>query len=939
MPSRDPTTPEGAGTVAPSVTPRPLEVPSVTSGTLIGRYVVIDRVGSGGMGTVYSAYDTQLARRVAIKVLHAEAQTGDAQERLLREAQAMARLAHRNVVAVHDVGTFGSGVFVAMEFIDGQDLRDWLGDGRPWREGLAVLKEAGRGLAAAHAAGIVHRDFKPENVLIGQGGRVVVADFGIARSLAPSAPGDESGPTLPSGPASAPSSQPARARAAVETTSSETLPTASMSPGTPLTEVGAMIGTVGYMSPERAFEDRDDPRTDQFSFGVTLYRALYGQAPFAHADLHSYLDALLAPPRPPPAGARVPSWIHDVVRRALSYEAGARFESMTELLAALERDPTRRRRAWILGACAIALAGVGGAAFLRHQRAVRDECGEGNAIIAATWNPAVRANLEASIAATGVSRADEVAARTTRALERWSGDWSLAHREALEATLLRGEQGISVMDDRVACLEAARQELASLVAILSRADAKVARHAVAAAYDLPRPRACLDRNVVRAGLGLPDAPEARARVRALRSRVADVIQLDAATKYDDAVAAANPAIAEARAIPHRRSEAQLLMALGHAQLQLGDPQAATATWEAGFAAAEAAGDDSLAAIIAARIAFEMDDLLLKPREGERWLAIARGILEREGGVDERAASMVLQGEIAALSAGGQQDRAIALHDRLIDLFIRMYGPIHPRVAAVINNKAVDLYDLGRQELAVAEYRRSIAMQEELYGPDAPTLAADWNNLGASLTLLGRYVEARAALDRSLALVGPIDLHNANAVVTFASMALLDNRVGRVDEALADTDEGIAIVNATGDNAILYLPSLLVERGRALLAKKDAPSAQAACARALHLQEERDAVKPEQVYEDDSLTCLGEAETALGRSDEAIAHLERGLTLTKRDAPTDLALARFALAKALRAARREPERARVLATQALADLRAANGMERFAIVVAGWLAGK
>ena len=689
---------EASGAAWGQTEPRPPEAAfTLATGTLIGRYVVIDRVGAGGMGTVYAAYDTQLARRVAIKVLRAEAAMVDAQARLLREAQAMARLTHPNVLAVHDVGTFGNGVFIAMEFIDGQNLRAWLREGHPWREALAALKEAGRGLAAAHAAGIVHRDFKPENVLIGRDGRVVVADFGIARALGPSAsgdgslPGNGSGP--PSGPPPAVSGEPG---SVAEARTGESLQPVSAPLETPLTETGAMIGTVGYMAPERAFEGRDDARTDQFSFGVTLYRALYGQPPFVYSSLQSYLKALLDPPRPPPAGTQVPSWIHDVVRRALSYDASERFGSMTDLLAALERDPTRRRRAWVLGASAVVLAAVGGAATVHHQRVVRDECRAGEKIIADSFNPAVRANVEATLRGVHVAQASDIAARTMRVLDQWSSDWAQAHREALEATRLRGEQSVAVMTDRVACLEAAREEMTSLVAILSRADDAVAKHAVSAAYDLPRPRACLGRNVTSASVGLPDDPTARTRVLALRRKVAEVKELDAATKYDEAIAVATPALAEARAIPHRRSEAQLLVALGDAQRQLGDPRARDRD-----VARRPRGVRGRRGRLAVGRARGEGRLRARRRDGEtprrarRWLALARGIFEREGGDDERAEAELLESELAVVSAEGHPEQTIALRDRLLALLIRMYGPKHPRVAAAINNEACDLYSLGR----------------------------------------------------------------------------------------------------------------------------------------------------------------------------------------------------------------------------------------------------
>ncbi len=161
-------------------------------GVAVGRYVVLDRIGAGGMGVVYAAYDPELDRRVALKLLRPDRFGGDAGRlRLLREAQALARLTHPNVVAVYDVGTFGDRVFVAMELVEGETLRQWLRaeprSPRPWREVLERFLPAGRGLAAAHAAGLVHRDFKPENVLLGRDGRARVVDFGLAKALADAA--------------------------------------------------------------------------------------------------------------------------------------------------------------------------------------------------------------------------------------------------------------------------------------------------------------------------------------------------------------------------------------------------------------------------------------------------------------------------------------------------------------------------------------------------------------------------------------------------------------------------------------------------------------------------------------------------------------------------------------------------------------------------------
>jgi len=228
-------------------------------GTLVGRYVVLDVVGEGGMGVVYSAFDPELDRKVAIKLLQAKpgGSTGE-QAWLVREAQALARLSHPNVVAVHDVGTLpGDRVFIAMELVDGVTLRAWLKTPRSWREVLPIMRAAGAGLAAAHAAGLVHRDFKPDNVIVGNDGRVRVMDFGLARAQL-------DGPAMRSSDVAIDSRSPLSDK---------------------LTIAGTVVGTPAYMAPEVYQGDAADARTDQFAFGIALYEALYRTRPYEKLDL------------------------------------------------------------------------------------------------------------------------------------------------------------------------------------------------------------------------------------------------------------------------------------------------------------------------------------------------------------------------------------------------------------------------------------------------------------------------------------------------------------------------------------------------------------------------------------------------------------------------------------------------------------------------------
>jgi tetratricopeptide (TPR) repeat protein/predicted Ser/Thr protein kinase len=902
----------------------------LAKGTSVGRYVIVDWLGAGGMGSVYVAYDTELARRVAVKILRRSSDGTDGRARMLREAQAMARLSHPNVVAVFDVGTFEDRVFLAMEYVEGTTLSETLRENPPWRDALALLKAAGRGLAAAHSAGIVHRDFKPANVLLGKDGRVVVADFGIARA--------HEGGESPTSPGPAATSHPRDA--VLPATPSNKVDAARLSSAglppslsTPLTEADAVLGTTGYISPERAIKHRDDARSDQFSFCVTLYRALYARSPFPHTDFETYRRALLSPALPAPPGTPVPRWVHAVIARGLSLEPLDRFSSMAELLDALDRDPSRRRKRWLAAAGAVGVVSAVAFGAAARRQAIVARCHAGESLIAATWDAERREQVGAGIATTGVPFAQDFAARTQRLLDKYAADWAGTYREASEATLIRGDENAVTLQRRLGCLDAAREEFGALVTLLSRADGVIAEHALSAVYGLRSPRACLERAALLSTTISADAPSERSA--AIVHAVAEAQALSLASKCEEAATVAARTLPDARALPRPHSVADLLKVIADCTNQTQDAKAARERYEEVLGAAEAAGDDSLAANVAASIAFGLSNSLGDQPAAERWLGIAKGIRAREG-EDERADADILEAEQTVLSAGGHPDRSLALSDRLIPLLERIYGASHPKLAAAINNRACDLGAVGKQGLAVKEFRRSIAMQELLYGPNLVALSVDYNNVGSTLTELGRYDEAREAIVHALALAAPLGPSNPRNVVPLASLAVLSDRVGDWDETLRTADRGIAIVEATEGAETHYLPCLLVERGRALLARGAPEEARRSCQRALREQENEGIIGPDKIYQDDALACLGAAELGLGRTNEALTHLERSVSFTTRQVPADLARARFTLARALVAAKREPDRARTLAETARDELRKTPGGEREASEVARWI---
>jgi eukaryotic-like serine/threonine-protein kinase len=317
------------------------------------------------MGEVYSARDPELGRKVAIKLMRARPPrspvgSGDgagARARLLREARAMARLCHPNVVAIHDIGAFEDGVFIAMDFVDGVTVSSWLRSApRPWREVLRVFIEAGRGLCAAHDKELVHHDFKPDNVMIDGDGRVRVMDFGLAREAPAAGPHATSPGPASDGTASRPGEK---------------------------KKIGPVIGTPAYMAAEQFLGDRTDARTDQFGFCVALYEALYGQRPFAGATVlelrHNLFSANVTPE---PRRSPIPGALRRALLRGLDPQPACRFPTMRELLRALETAAAPSPRRWrltlavacaasALAAATVVTATVGarpaGAAAAGHQ--------------------------------------------------------------------------------------------------------------------------------------------------------------------------------------------------------------------------------------------------------------------------------------------------------------------------------------------------------------------------------------------------------------------------------------------------------------------------------------------------------------------------------------------------------------------------------------------
>jgi hypothetical protein len=480
------------------------------------------------MGEVFAAYDRKLDRKVALKFLLRP--SDDDRLRMMREAHAMARLSHPNVVAVFDNGSVDGRLFLSMEFVAGTTLKEWQESGqRSWREVLRAYIEAGGGLAAAHAAGLVHRDFKPTNALVDASGRVRVTDFGVARS--------------------------ARGQTPPREQTRDSTPSSSRRNGMldePLTMEGCVVGTPGYMPPEQWRAETVDARGDQFSFCVALYEALYGAKPYPGEHMATrYASMMRGEIDDPPRGSSVPPRVRRTLLRGLSFRPEDRYPDMGALLDDLARDPTRwrwRAAAAVAGLVIVAstAVGVGRASAARQSQLCTGADVESDAF----WNDVTRSDVRSGLLSTGVPYAQDTWERTRKNIDAYMTGWRASYRETCEATSIRGEQTEAVMTARMACLEQRRDEVAALARVLTRADTAVVAKAVEASGALTAIDTCKDVTSLMAIPPLPTDAEKRAEVEAVRRTLAEANANVIAGRESAAREQAVPLVARARATGH-----------------------------------------------------------------------------------------------------------------------------------------------------------------------------------------------------------------------------------------------------------------------------------------------------------------------------------------------------------------------------------------------------
>ncbi|MCY1067318.1 serine/threonine-protein kinase [Nannocystis sp. RBIL2] len=794
----------------------------------IGPFAVSRKLGEGSMGIVYAAHDAALAREVAIKVLsRRHFDNRQIRARMVREAQALARLSHPNVVQVYQVGEHDEGIYVAMEYVHGQTLRSWLrAEKRPWRQVLRTLIGAGRGLAAAHAAGLVHRDFKPDNVLVGEDTRARVVDFGLVHADGSVLTASLEEP-LPQATEAMSLSHASTQLQPIAESQEELL-------GGRLTRTGMIVGTPTYMSPEQHFGGAIGPASDQFSFGVTLYEALYGTRPFLAASWEELRQKVRRGIVPPPRrDSPVPRRIFRIVARSLAPTPELRWPSLEHMLDALERDP-RKTMLRAAGIVAVASAAAGGSyGFALSQREASMQCNGLAAELSGVWDETRAAAAERAFVATGSPFAADTWRRVDARLDAYATSWTEGRTQACEAHASRS-QSTSLFDRRTGCLSRRRAYLSALVDVFIAADRSVIENAVQATAALPSLESCADADALLAAVAPPDDPHTATQVETRRSQLARAAALEGTGQYTEGLQLAREIRAAAGELHYPPLTAEAALGEGSLLMAVARAEEAEAALAAALKLALVHGLDAVAAEAAARRVFALGDGLGQRTAALAGEVVAEALVERTRD-DGRVAALLHNNLGAVYELDGANARAREHYLRTIDLLGRRTGGGDPLLAAVHHNLAGLLRREGRLDDAREHYSQAVVLFSEMLGEQHPMVAHPIGGVADVDVLQGRYDTAAAGYRRALALMeatyGQQHLYLLHPLVGLGKVSLT---AGAIDTAAAEFRRAVAIGEQLGTTHSMYAEALV---GLAeCLAAGDLAEARSLLARAITVYE-------------------------------------------------------------------------------------------------------
>jgi len=869
---------------------------AIARGESLGRYVILETLGHGGMGTVVKAYDETLDRAIAIKLLRAGTTDRHAR-RLRREALALARLSHPNVVHVYDVDRALGQWFIAMELVPGRTLRQWSADAPGWRACVEAYLKAGEGLVAAHAAGLVHRDFKPDNCIIDDQGWVRVLDFGLVRDADPAA--SDSADAKTGRKAKSPDLEAREAS---------------------MTHSGVIMGTVAYMPPEQFDGGRADARSDQFSFCVSLYEAVYGERPFEGVSIESLMDAIQrGDVRPPPRGRTVPPALRSVLLRGLAADPRARWPSMGSLLSELRRRVAPPRRRWMAVGVAAGLVAVGGGVALGQYAQVMDRCTGARTQLRGVWDEGRRRQLEATILGTGTSYAPDTWVRIEQRLDDYADDWASKHAAVCEATRVTQEQTEADMGLRMSCLHDRKVALRAAVDVLADADATVVEHAVKLVAGLPGLDRCDDRSALRAAVPPPEDPEIAHEVAVVRDRLV-ALEVESKAGRTSAEPELQAFVEQAEATEYEPLVAEVTGYRGAQRDVNGRYAEAEQDLLRAYALAMQNGHDAVARDAARRLIRSVGLNQARHAEGLVWGRVALAHVEREGeGTTPEHEAGALKDISDVLSAKGAldealdyQQRALAVlenargqHDfslaslldsigivlarkgslaegltyqrRALAIFEQTQGEHHPYLANILNNMSVILRMQGELDASLSYQRRALAIWEGARGPRHPSVAAGLNNIGGVLAQQGKLDEALDDFLRALSIREEmLGEHHPEVADTLNNIGNVTSDQGKLNEALTYYRRALAISEEVYGEDHARIASLLSNIGVTLYTQGKLDEALVQLERALVIYEKT--VGEDHPDQSGTLNIIGRALIEQGRADEALVRLRRALAI-------------------------------------------------------------
>ncbi|MEM6295406.1 MAG: serine/threonine-protein kinase [Myxococcota bacterium] len=773
---------------------------NVAIGDSVGRYVVLQEVGQGGMGRVLRAYDPRLQREVALKVLRPNALSDEASSRLAAEARAMAQVAHPNVVPIYDVDVEDGQIILVMQYVAGTTLRAWIRGEPSWRDVVDRYVLAGRGLAAAHAVGLLHRDFKPANVLLAEDGAVKVTDFGLAK----------------------PAANASRSRHSLDESSSSS---DRLTRSDTMTQAGTVLGTPRYMAPEQHGGLVLTPAADQFAFCVALWEALQHAAPYSGARLGRQKRE--GPPAWP--GGPVPRRIADAIRRGLSPLPSERWPSMDALLDRIADDPVARRTRRIAFGGAAVVAVVGSVLGWRaYQGPNADICDGAEDELETAWGDSRQEAADEAVMAEDTPYARVTWERARGRIDSYAQRWVELHDDACESTAVRGVQSAAVMDLRMACLRDAEVGLRAVTGVLANADREVRENMDSLLDTLPDLGRCSD--VVRLQAEVePPPPDVEDRVREARGLLAEASAESNGGRYKAAQLRVDDARAELLGVDYAPAVAELALAEGMVSNKLGHYEDAVEALRRAVRQSATTGQRDLLLRASTELMYVLGRSLSRFDEGLALRQLAEGLAEgrpldeadvantvalvlldkgslkeaeavqrrayalRNDALGERNAAVANSRHTLALLLTAQSKHAEALeeHQAALEIWNEALGPEHPNVTMSMSNIATTYFHLGDYEASEKAHRDALALRIRALGPEHPEVLTARNNLALTLCKQGQWSTCELELKRTLdAQAKQLGEESRDRARTFVNLGVALQAQGRFEEAAEANREGL-----------------------------------------------------------------------------------------------------------------------------------------------------